>query len=259
MPTFRIRSNIIFTGTVLGLMVCCWTYVCGATEANVPAKTTLSVGQRTTIAVTGTLDFGGTIRASIRYSPSVMRILSAHGSPGYAFQCLDVSIVENRVESPTSAVCVVECSYCISIEDDTLFTLAVEGVVGPDSSGALGIERLEANGVDVQGAVFNTGVVERRGGSTTSQTVIEGVTGNYPNPFSSRTRFVFVLQSPGIVRFLVRNTQGRIVIQLDPIIGVAGENVFDFEWDAWRYSSGVYVLQMDTDRGTYYHGMTVMR
>lgn len=259
MHTSRICNKAVFLGALVGLMVGAWTPAYCGNEAYVPAATSLAAGERVEIAITGSIEAGGLVRATMSFTPAVARILSARGSEGFAFSCPTLTVSQNRVESAQRAIFSVECPYCLSINNDTLFTLVLEGLGGMDTSGTIRVEKLEINGAEVMGAQFNVGTIERTGGAIARPQTTEGVTGTYPNPFVSRTHIVFTLSQPGIVKFTFRNAQGRLVKQLDQIQGVAGENTIDFDIEAWKVASGAYVLEMTTDRGTYFHPMTVMK
>ncbi|HLP27813.1 MAG TPA: T9SS type A sorting domain-containing protein [Candidatus Didemnitutus sp.] len=228
-------------------------------EINVPQNITLSVGERVRVAVIGTLDEGGSLEVTFRYDPAVIRILGANGGEGFALRCNPLEVVENRVESASSAVFTVLCPFSVTIGNDTLVTLDLEGIGGEDTVGFLRTDKVIANGLELNDVVYNTGTVVRIGGVTTRQVVKEGITGNYPNPFASRTRIVYVMDAAGPVKFIVRNAQGRLVQELTPIEAQAGENSFDYEQVAWQVAGGVYILQMTTEAGTYYHTMTVMK
>jgi len=240
-------------------MVCAWAPAYCGNEALVPAATTLAAGERAEIAVFGSIEAGGSIRATMSYTPSVARIIGSRGSEGFAFRCQELTVVQNRVESSLRAVYIVECPYCVSISSDTLFTIVLEGLGGMDTTGMIRVEKLEINGAEAIDAQFNVGTIERTGGTTARSQTTEGITGTYPNPFVSHTRLVFSMSQPGIVRFAFRNAQGRLVRQLDQIQGIAGENTIDFDIEAWKVASGAYVLEMISDRGTYFHPMTVMK
>lgn len=254
-----VLTIVVHALTVLGILLGSGVSLFAENEVNVPQNTVIAVGQRLTVAVIGTLDVGGSIEVTFRYDPSVMRIVGANGGDGYGLRCVPLEVLENTVESASSAVYTVVCPFSVSIANDTLVTLDIEGVGGEDTVGFLRTDRVVANGLDVTNAAFNTGTVIRTGGVTARQVVKEGITGNYPNPFASRTRIVYVLDADGPVKFIVRNAQGRLVQELATIDALAGENSLDYEHVAWQVAGGVYILQMTTDAGTYYHMMTVMK
>lgn len=254
-----VLTIVVHALTVLGILLGSGVSLFAENEVNVPQNTVIAVGQRLTVAVIGTLDVGGSIEVTFRYDPSVMRIVGANGGDGYGLRCVPLEVLENTVESASSAVYTVVCPFSVSIANDTLVTLDIEGVGGEDTVGFLRTDRVVANGLDVTNAAFNTGTVIRTGGVTARQVVKEGITGNYPNPFASRTRIVYVLDADGPVKFIVRNAQGRLVQELATIDALAGENYLDYEHVAWQVAGGVYILQMTTDAGTYYHMMTVMK
>ncbi|MCX6140759.1 MAG: T9SS type A sorting domain-containing protein [Candidatus Kapabacteria bacterium] len=258
MQTSPFRSVAVHLFATIGLLWFTVGSTCAATEAFVPLTTTLGVGQRMTIAVVGSLDDGPVVRITFRYSPTVLRIVGSNGSGNYGLRCAPLTVIEDRVESVASAVYVVECQFSVMKTNDTLLTLVVEGVGGTDTTGFLRADKIEINGIEKLGS-FNSGEIIRTGGVVAKPVVKEGVTGNYPNPFSSRTRFVYVLEAPGPVSFSIRNAQGGLVQELPTVTGTAGENYLDYELVTWQVANGAYLLQMTTDLGTYFHPMTVMK
>lgn len=253
------RTIVVHSLAVLGILLGSAVSLFAFNEINVPQNLTLAVGQRIRVAVIGTLDVGGSIEVTFRYDPAVMRIAGANGGEGYGLRCVPLDIVENQVESASSAVFTVRCPFSVSVANDTLVTLDFEGVGGEDTVGFLRTDRVIANGLELTDVAYNTGTVIRSGGVTTRQVVKEGITGNYPNPFTYRTRIVYVMDSAGPVKLIVRNAQGRLVQELATIDALAGENYLDYEHIAWQVAGGAYILQMTTDAGTYYHMMTVMK
>ncbi len=259
MQIIKFRLVVLHLTVILGVAVCAVAPIRAADEAFVPDLTTLQVGQRVRVAVIGTLEQGGDVKITLRYSPTVMRIMGSQGSGTNAFRCNQLNVVEDRVESAVSAVYIVGCPFTVSITNDTLLTLDIEGIGGADTIGFLRVEKIEANGAEVVGAVFNAGVVVRTGGITTRQVMTNGITGNYPNPFSTHTRFVYTLDAPDVVRLIIRNAQGRLVKELGPFNATAGENHFDYEPDLSQLANGAYLLQLATTNGSYFHPMTVVK
>ena len=260
MQIIKFRLAVLYLCVILGLEVCAVAPTRAADTAFIlPDTTTLQVGERKWVAVRGTLEQGGDIKITLRYSPTVMRIIGSQGSDTSAFRCIQLSVLRDSVESAGSAVYIVGCPFSVSIKNGTLLTLYIEGVGGADTLGFLRVEKIEANEGEVVGAVFTDGVVVRTGGISTRQVQANGITGNYPNPFSTHTRFVYTLDAPDVVRLLVRNVQGRLVKELGPFNATAGENYFDYEPDLSQLANGAYLLQLATTHGSYYHPMTVMK
>ncbi|MBC8124405.1 MAG: T9SS type A sorting domain-containing protein [Candidatus Kapabacteria bacterium] len=259
MQIINFRLAFLQLTVLLGVAMCAVAPIRAADEAFVPVVTTLQVGQRVRVAVIGTLEQGGDIKITFRYNPTVMRIVGSQGSTTNAFRCSQLTVVEDRVESATSAIYTVGCPFSVSIANDTLLTLDLEGIGGSDTVGFLQAEKIEANGVEVVGAMFNSGEVVRTGGITARQKVTMGITGNYPNPFSTHTRFVYTLDAPDVVTLFIRNAQGRLVKEIGPLNATAGENYYDYQPDLSQVANGAYLLQLTTTGGSYYHPMTVMK
>jgi len=90
---------------------------------------------------------------------------------------------------------------------------------------------------------------------------------NYPNPFNPKTKIKFSLPSPskgGVysVRLLIYDILGKEVAQLFPLRQLAeGQEglqpgIYEAEWDATNYPSGVYLYKLvvgeNTNNGVVY-------
>lgn len=228
-------------------------------EANVPTQLFLEPGTIARIAVTGSLPQGGDVAITIRYNPSVVRIIGARGSDTYAVRCIAPVRSEPVIESSTRAYITIRCMGSVGVTNDTIVALDVQGVLGTDSIGTLGVDAIEINDVPVVDLVANECEVRRGGGSRGAFTITQGITGTYPNPFRDRTRVVFVMRAPGTVSCALRTYQGRIVTSVAPMEATAGENAIELNVIAWELAAGAYVVTITTDEGTYYHPVTVMK
>lgn len=227
-----------------------------------PSETILRYGQTTRIVVSGALDAGtsGTVRLSFAYPPTVIRIRQVVGDASYALKCPNVRIVSNTVTDRTTATLVVECDNVAEASTGLLCAIDVEGLAGPDTIGTLNPLELVVNG-QVQGdAALTSGTVRVQGGPGGGTVpLVEGILGNYPNPFRDMTRIEYAMEGPGLAHFTVRDMSGRMFVKLDPIQSDAGLQSFELRPEAWELSSGAYLLQMTTDRGTYFHSFMIMK
>jgi len=259
MPLHRLSSFSHRLVLAVLALLCAGTGLYAADEAFVPASTTLGIGQRVRIAVTGSLSTGGNVALTVRFNPSVCRIVRAEGAEGFALRCTSPEVRQNTPTDARTAEAVVICPFSVGITNVTLVILELEGVIGIDTVGSIGVVGITANDVPVIDAQVNVGTVTRTGGIGAIPSTVEGFVGNYPNPFGARTRVAFVVEQPGPVRFALCSSQGRVVEQFGPYEAVAGENAIDLEIISWQVSSGAYLLRMDTERGTYFHPVTVMK
>jgi hypothetical protein len=67
---------------------------------------------------------------------------------------------------------------------------------------------------------------------------------NYPNPFNPNTKFSYQMCKTALVSIKVYDLLGREVATLVNEVKQAGS--YPIEWDATRYSSGVYFYRMQT-------------
>jgi hypothetical protein len=230
-----------------------------ADEATVPATTSLAIGERARIPVIGSLSEGGDVAITVRFDPNVCRITQAIGADGFALRCSEPEIRSVRSIDPRTTEMVIACPFSISVNADTLVVLELEGVVGVDTVGSIGVSSIAVNGQEIADPTVNTGTVIRRGGIVAVPSTVEGFVGNYPNPFGQRTRVAFVVEDPGTVRFSLCTMQGRLVESFGPFAASAGENAVDLEIIGWQVSAGAYLIRMETESGTYFHPVTVMK
>jgi methionine-rich copper-binding protein CopC len=80
---------------------------------------------------------------------------------------------------------------------------------------------------------------------------------NYPNPFNPTTTIGFALPQPSHVRLSVYNILGQQVETLiDQDMPAGNHNV---EWEASRYSSGIYFYRLEADGFTDTHKMAFIK
>lgn len=230
-----------------------------AAEVTLPTEVRIGVAERKVITVSGTLPTGGVVRIGLRYSPSVIRILGARGEQGMAMPCIPMTIVENRVESATQASFIVECPFSNTTTNGPLFLFDVEGIAGLDSLGTISATLLSINGSLVSDAILTTCNVVRTGGQIARPEKMEGILGNYPNPFASSTSIIYSMIESGVASFVLLDMQGRRILDFPPERATAGENSLEFAIISWEVPSGSYLVQMNTERGTYFHPITVMK
>ncbi len=234
-------------------------YQMQSAEANLPTSLVLEPGSVSRIAITGSLPQGGDVVITIRYNPSVMRIIGARGAETYALRCAQPEISQPQILTASKAIITIRCPFSVGIANDTIVGLDVQGVIGVDSVGTLSVDTVSVNGSPLADLQATACEVRRGGGVLGGYTIAQGITGTYPNPFRERTRVVFVMRAPGTVRCALRTYQGRIVTEVSPFEATAGENSVELAIVPWEVAAGAYVLTLTTDEGTYYHPVTVMK
>ncbi|PJA27048.1 MAG: hypothetical protein CO189_08110 [candidate division Zixibacteria bacterium CG_4_9_14_3_um_filter_46_8] len=81
--------------------------------------------------------------------------------------------------------------------------------------------------------------------------------GNYPNPFNARTSIYYDLSEAGEVSLAIYNLKGQLVETLINSHQDAGQ--YHIDWDANRYSSGIYYYQLSVGEGTITKRMTLLK
>jgi aminopeptidase N len=90
---------------------------------------------------------------------------------------------------------------------------------------------------------------------------VEGLRGNYPNPFNPATRIAFSLSEAGPVRLTVHDLRGRLLRVLADGPREAGPHSLHFDGLDRRgrpLVSGVYLARLQTAAGTSTHRMTLL-
>ena len=83
------------------------------------------------------------------------------------------------------------------------------------------------------------------------------IRGNSPNPFSGVTMVSFELQQASPVRVSVWDVSGsRVAVLVD---GAMGSGRHEVRFDATNLPSGIYFVQLQTDRTRMTHKMTLAR
>jgi len=73
---------------------------------------------------------------------------------------------------------------------------------------------------------------------------------NYPNPFNSQTNIRFELPQSALVKLTILDLAGK---ELEILVNrPLSAGCYTFQWDADRYSSGVYIYQITVNRMAFY-------
>ena len=223
----------------------------------VPDIGTMQPGEIRRVTVTGTIQRPRVIEITLAYPADLVRIRRIEGGAALAYTCPQAVIMADTVAQTTGSI----TFRCDSTQPGTnieLFVLEVEALYGTSGSGVITPTRFRRDFVDVPEFTGTGGNVSVEGGEPLVQTRRDGWTGNYPNPFSTRSRFVFTMQEAGSVQLIVRNLQGRSVLELGSVQATAGENEYELLIGVNDLAQGGYVMQLITDRGSYLHPFMVL-
>lgn len=214
-------------------------------------------GEIRTVTARGSFDRSGTIEVTMDYPADLVRIRQVYGGPAFAYRCDTALIVRDTIVGRLGTI-VVLCDSTVTATDADLFAIEIEALHGAVGMGLVVPTRFRLDYVDQPQAELSGGSVSIEGLPDVSERLIDGVTGNYPNPMATFSRFVFTLQQAGTARFAVLNLQGRSVLDLGAVEGTAGENTLELRVHANELAQGAYVLQMVTDRGVVLHSFMVL-
>jgi len=226
-----------------------------AAEFTLPDTITIAAGQRREIPLLGVIEAGGATTIKIRYTPGVVRILSARGGTEASQYCEDIPFRDSIV-SGTEAYAILSCEYSRPAIGDTVCFLLLEGIGGPERLGQIDVQSVVAEDVSYPITRSSGGVVNRTGPIIGGQRSEVSITGNYPNPFAQRTRIVFRVPIDEPVYLSMRTIQGRL-IRSWTVNASAGENSYDLTILPSEAASGMYILELRSLAGTAYHSMRV--
>lgn len=120
-----------------------------------------------------------------------------------------------------------------------------------DNSGVV-VEMYDVFFSDInQGWIVGTGgTIRHRAGTIGIQNISSvapenfNLSQNYPNPFNPATKIKFGISKQSLVNLTVYDAAGRIVEEL--VNGNLSAGIYEFDWNASRYSSGVYFYTIKT-------------
>ena len=223
----------------------------------VPDVGTMQQGDIQRITVTGTIERAGVIEVTLDYPADIVRIRRVEGGAALAYTCPQAIIMADTIAGTTGSI-TFRCDSTNAGTNTGLFVVELEALYGRTGTGQIVASKLRRDYVDVPQFRVTPGSVTVEGEQTLRPTQKEGWTGNYPNPFSTRSRFVFTMREAGSVQMIVRNLQGRSVYEIGSIQATAGENAYELEIGLNDLAQGAYVMQLITDRGSYLHPFVVL-
>ena len=80
---------------------------------------------------------------------------------------------------------------------------------------------------------------------------------NYPNPFNPATKINFSIPEAGNVRLIVYNILGQQVAEL--VNGFKNIGAYEINWDASKFTSGVYLYKLETSAGSFTKKMSLTK
>ncbi len=254
------RSFFIF-GLVRSVVILCVLALghlgSAAAEFTLPDTISIAAGERREIPLIGSIEAGGATMIRLKYSPGVIRVVKARGSATTSLYCVGSIPLGDSIVSRTLAYTDIMCGFSRPAVNDTICFITVEGIGGPDRTGAIAVDSVIADSTGYSVSRSTGGFVVRTGIDVGAQQSGLVITGNYPNPFFLQTRIDFVLPRDEQAQFTMRTIQGR-AIRTWAVNGRAGENSTDLSILASEAATGMYVLEMVTDSGVAYHSMRVL-
>lgn len=244
---------------VVMAVLCAGAMMATAQTITLPDTVRMRAGERTTIAVTGAIDVAeqSDVSIDLSFTPSTLRPVAAAGSALDGFGCSLVTIRGLSLTNSRFGQFALYCDSVRTVRDGRICTLTLEGLPGDDTVGTLRVQGIMVNGIYQPIDDAKETVVLVTGGVGIRPNTTEGISGNFPNPFSATTRIEYVITTPGIVAMEIRDLRGGVFHTFEPVYHNAGTHTLEYRPKIWEMSSGHYLLRMTTPSGTYLHTMTV--
>lgn len=246
LPVLRFIFSVYF-------LICMAAALRAEDTIRVPQETVLVRGQTAVITISGSLSLNGQTQLTLRYPRSVILVRGARGADEFAFTCPNVTVVSDIQTDDTTGEIILECNSVRPGQSVTILKLDVQALYGSDTEGLIIPQRLTVNGSEVSNVVFSQGTIRLTGGSRPSETSIEAITGNFPNPFNQHTQFIYIVAGNGNAQFAILNLRGQVVKDLGVVAGIKGENRLNVELMQNELGQGLYVMRMITDLGAYFY------
>ncbi len=243
--------------------------------------TTIPRGSIYKIPVIGTIPGSSLNNLTLQlvFNANVIDIKSASGAGNYAMKCPVPKVDSINFDNLNSAVITISCNDVQPVNNDTICTIDVEGLAGPDSLSLIKPIKVIIDGTAIDAATLVQGTIKVPG-EPVYQEFPEGIGQNYPNPFESTTTFPMSINNLTKVNFLIYAVNGASVYEVTvPGDWLTLEKVtkngnividrFDSVLERGSYllhltpgpemASGVYFLLMLTDNGKYSKGFLYLK
>lgn len=246
--------------TFIALMaVMLWATLANAQDVvSLPSAIKAGRGAVVSVTVNGSLVANGHTRVVFEYPANVMRVRKVVGGNGFAFNCPTLFVGGDSLIGTTTGQLTVECWENVQASNTALFALEIEMLMGPGTEGVLKAVRFDRNKVPVTSAQLSQATITADGQAAVPDGV-EGITGNYPNPFVDNSEFVFSLVEPGPVHLSIHTLSGRMVYDLGTIQATAGENHYHFSGAVWELASGPYIMVMETEIQSFMYQFMILK
>jgi len=251
-PCTTIRSCILITLLLILLPA----LAVGQDVVTVPDVGTMRSGEIRRVTVTGSIETAGVIEITLDYPADLIRIRRVEGGAALAYTCPQAIIMNDTVAGTTGSI-TFRCDSTTAGTPIDLFVLEVEALYGASGTGQITPTVFRRDFVSIPGFTGTGGTVTVEGDHLVESRA-EGWTGNYPNPMSTHSRFVFTMRDAGPVQLIVRNLQGRSVLELGTVQATAGENTYELVVGLNDLAQGAYVMQLITERDSYLHPFMVL-
>lgn len=212
----------------------------------------LQPGQQIRLRIIGTAERDGVVEIELQYPATLLRLESVVGGSGYLMTCPEAQIVASTIASGVGSFRFL-CKTTVTGTNQLFAEVVGQVLAGASGTGVVVPTAYALDYVPQTNVTFTGTEVYVESTDDIGITLREGITGNYPNPMGSETRFVFTVLEAQPVQLSIRNLQGRLVRDLGTLDATAGENQYVLVIGPNELSQGAYVLQVTTRRGSYLH------
>lgn len=233
--------------TAFILILCCTASIALAqVEVRLNGPISIAPQQQLEIPIQGTLTQSGITEIEFTYPNSIVRIVGVRGEQGAGFQCTQPLILRNDALGAGLAALTLSCNQAVPVQNGTICYITVEGVRSTTPSGVFAPVVVKENGTTVENpTLIGTTLQQPEQSVLLDENSTTGLVGNYPNPMSASTTFVFVMSRAGIpVHLSVHTLEGVLVQDLGTIPSTIGENSYQYTPDKNMLADGRYLMRM---------------
>lgn len=226
-------------------------------------------GKDFSVLVKGTIATQTTsmIEIKFRFNAMVIAVKKVVGGNNYSIKD-ENPIMDVKFNNYTNAELTIQSDNFTAIENGNICSIILEGLAGPDSVTDFEPISLKIDGIEQSDASFMTGKISINS-TPVQQEFFDALSANYPNPFSSNTKFTFTIEKDTKVKFSVFsngsreafsfpsdsktfsvkffNSDGSIIDSPEKHIFNRGRYTLEIVPVPWEVTSGVYYFVFKTE------------
>ncbi len=230
-------------------------------------------GKDSPILINGTINSQstGSIELKFRFNAMVVAVKKIDGGNNFAIKDENPRM-DVKFNNYTNAELTIKSDNFTNIDNGNICQIILEGLAGTDTVTNFEPISVLINGIEQANAKFTSGKISINS-SPIEQKFFDGLSANYPNPFSSNTKFSFTIEKDTKIKFSVFsnggreaysfpsesntfsvkffNSDGSIIDYPDKYIFKKGRYSMELHPIPWEVTSGVYYFVFKTESNVF--------